>query len=167
MAETKIEYEGKDGSKVFIHFSYKAISKKVHCELIENVKGPWDTPEAHPHPLDDYFGPKAIAERILNFARGLVNKFRTMETEDKEKLRTFIRKLIKAIDKGFRDAMIALGPISQDIGMMIHETYDRVMKGMALLNGELSSAQEAYQTKLTYEEEISYTSFSLEVSVMA
>jgi len=167
MAETKIEYEDKDGSKVFIHFSYQAISRKVHYALVQNVKVAWDTPEAQPHPLDDYFGPKATAERILSFARGLVNKFRTIEGDDKEKLGAFIRKLIKAIDKGFHDAMIALGPISQDIGWMIHETYDRLMKGMALLNGELSSTQEVYQTDLSYEEKISYTTVSLEISVTA
>jgi len=96
-----------------------------------------------------------------------VNKFRTIEGDDKEKLGAFIRKLIKAIDKGFRNAMIALGPISQDIGWMIHETYDRLMKGMALLNGVLSSSQNVYQTNLSYEEKISYTTVSLEISVTA
>lgn len=61
---------------------------------------------------------------------------------------------------------MALGPIPQDIGMMIHETYDLVMKGMALLNVEPSGAKVASQIKLTYEEEISYTSASMEISIM-
>jgi hypothetical protein len=166
MADTKIAYEGEDGSKFFIHFSYKAISRKVRYEVVQDVKWIWDSPEAHPHPLDDYFGPKATANRILSFARGLVSKFRAMEGEDKEKLAAFMRKLIKAIDKGFREAGMALGPIPQDIGMMIHETYDLVMKGMALLNVEPSGAKVASQTRLTYEEEISYTSASMEISIM-
>ncbi len=167
IADTKIEYEAKDGSKVFMHFSYKTITRKVHYEVVQNFSWGGDAPENNPHPLDDYFGPKATAERILGFAKGLMNKFRAMEGDDKERLGAFIRKLVNGIDKGFRQAMIALGPISQDIGSMVHETYDRVMKGMALMNAELSDQQKPSHTRLTYEEEVSYTTASLELSIMA
>lgn len=166
-ADTKIEYENEEGSKVFIQFSYRAISRKVHYEVVQNITRAGSTPDAHPHPLHDYFGSGATADRILDFAQGLVHKFRALEGEDSEKLRAFIQKLIKAIDKGFGEAYKVLGAVSPQIGGMIHETYERVMKGMALQEGELSGSQVASQTTLTYEEEISYTSASLQISVMA
>lgn len=169
MSDTKIEYEGKDGSKVFIHFSYVAISKKVHYEILQNGSGIEGTPEAYPHPSGDYFGPKATADRILDFARGLVNKFRAMEGEDLEKLGNLIRELIKGIDKGFRLAEAALRVMSPRVGSMIQETRDRVMEGMARLEEEFlkDKGKGASSTHLVFEEEISYRAASLEISVIA
>ena len=74
---------------------------------------------------------------------------------------------LKAIDKAFGKARQLRGAIPPHIGGMIRETYDLVMKGMALLKGELTGDQDTFQSKLVYEEEISYTSASLEISVMA
>lgn len=167
MVDTKIEYEGKDGSNVFIHFSYVSISRKVHYEVAQTVRGLGDTHKAHPHPVGDYLGPKTTAERILRCAKGLANKFMAMEGDDKEKLGHFIQKLIKAIDKAFGKARQLTGAIPPHIGGMIRETYDLVMKGMALLKGELTGDQDTFQSRLVYEEEISYTSAFLEISVMA
>jgi hypothetical protein len=166
-ADTKIEYEGKDGSNVFIHFSYVSISRKVHYVVVQTVGRLGDIPEAHPHPVRDYFGPQATAERILRCAKGLVNKFRAMEGDDKEKLGAFIQKLINAIDKAFGRTRHLIGTIPHHIGGMIHETHDLVLQGMTSLRGELLNAQGEIQTKLTYDEEIAYTSASLEISVMA
>lgn len=166
-ADTRIEYENEEGSKVFIQFSYRAISRKVHYEVVQNITGAGSPPDANPHPLNDYFGPGATADRILGFAQGLVNKFRALEGYDREKLEAFIQELIKGINKGFGEVYKVLGPVSGQIGGMINETYDRVMKGMALLEEEPSGSQVASQRTLTYEEEVSYTYASLQISVTA
>ena len=167
MADVTIEYEAKDGSKMFIHYSYKAISKNVHYEVLQNVHGKQDVPESHPHPANDHFGSEATAKRILNFAKGLVNKFRAMEGNNENKLAAYMQKLIRGVDKGFGGARKALGAISRNADRMINKTYDRVMKGMDRLGKEASGLQETPQAILSYDGQIMYTSSSIEISVMA
>ncbi len=166
-SDTKIAYEGQDGSKMFIDFSYTSISKKVHYEVLESVKGVADKPEFHKHPMGNYFGPKATANRILQFATGLVNKFMAMEGDDKEKLAKYIQKLLKAIEKGFQGLHKAGGLIPHQIAGMVGETHDRVMNGMASLRDELTGGGGTTQNRLVYDEEITYTSTSIEISIMA
>lgn len=167
MADITIEYEAKDGSKMFINYSYMAISKNVHYEVLQNVNGKQDAPKSHPHPANDHFGSEATAKRILTFAKGLVNKFRAMEGDDENKLAAYLQKLIKGVDKGFGGARKSLGAISQSVDLGINETYDRVMKGMDRLGKSVSSLQQAPQAKLSYDEQIMYTSASIEISIMA
>ena len=116
--------------------------------------------------MHELFGPKATANRILDFAQGLINKYMAMEGKDQEKLARYIEKLIKAIDKGFGMVNKGRGQLPHDIGGMIGETYDRVMNGMDAIRGELEGRQEATRT-ITYEEEITYTEASMEISIMA
>ena len=78
-----------------------------------------------------------------------------------------IEKLIKAIEKGFGDLHKVSDGIPNHITGMVRETYDKVMDGMVALKNALVGAQEASVTKLTYEEEITYSSASLEISVVA
>ncbi len=167
MVDATIEYEAKDGSKMFIHYSYKAISKNVHYEVLQNVNGTQDVSESKPQPENDYSGSEATAKRILNFAKGLVNKFRAMEGGNENKLAGYIQKLIKGVDKGFGDARKALGAIPQSVDWMINKTFDRVMKGMDKLGKDVSSSQQTPQAKLTYDEQTMYISSSIEISVMA
>jgi len=166
-ANTKIAYEGRDGSKVFIDFSYQAVTRKVHYEVSQSVKGLEDTPERQSHALGFYFGPNATGNRILNFAKGLVHKFMAMEGDDKEKLAAYIEKLMKAIEKGFGGLHRVSGAIPNHVIDTIRETYDQVMDGMVALKNALVGTQEASYAKLTYEEEITYTSASLEISAVA
>ena len=169
MADTKMAFEGQNGSKVFVDFSYQTVTRRVRYEVIESIEGHEgiDRPERQGHPLGSYFGPHATADRILGFARGLVHKFIAMEGHDKEKLAAYINKLLQAIEEGFSGMHKVTKGIPYHITGMVRETYDHVMNGMDTLQNALLGTKEAGVTKLTYEENITYTSASIAISVVA
>ncbi len=165
--DTQIAFKGKDGVQMFINYSYQSISKKVQYEVAQNYKKTEDDIEVHKHPFDDYFGPKATANRILDFAKGLINKFQALEGKDNEKMEKLINDLIRGIENGFKEARKILGALPQDIAGMINETHDRIMKGINEIKQGLSGEREVQNSKITYKEEITYTKESLEISIIA
>jgi hypothetical protein len=169
MADTKIAYEGQDGSKVFIDFSYKTITRKIRYEVTQSIEGVGaeHNPERLGHPMGTYFGPNATANRILDFARGLVHKFMAMEGDDREKLAAYINKLLKAMEEGFGGLHKVTRGIPHPVTGMVRETYDRVMNGMVALQNALMGGKEVGVAKLIYEEEVTYTSTSMEIYVVA
>jgi hypothetical protein len=169
MADTKIAYENQDGSKVFIDFSYQTMTRTVRYEVTQSMEGieAEHNSERFRHPLGSYFGPNATANRILDVAQGLVHKFIAMEGHDREKLAVYINKLLKAMEKGFGGLHKATIGIPNDVTGMVRETYDKVMNGMATLQNALMGEKEAGASILTYEEEVTYTSASIEISVLA
>jgi|GEM_PF-3208621 len=167
LADIKIDYEGKDGSKFSINLSYKAMYGMVRYEVSQASSNVTATPEANPHPLDDYFGPKATSERIVDFAKTLLDTLRAQEGEDMEKLKAFFDKLISAIDEGFREARKILGLLPEGISDMIDETYDRVMNGVDQLKDRLFDSGGVATRSASYYEEVSYEATSMEISIEA
>jgi S1-C subfamily serine protease len=56
---------------------------------------------------------------------------------------------------------------ARNLSGMVRETYDRVMDGMGVLQNALMGGKESGAVTLTYEEEVTYTSASMEISVLA
>jgi hypothetical protein len=166
--DTKIAYENQDGSKVFIDFSYQTMTKTVRYEVTQSMEAvrTQDDSEGYGRPLGFYFGPNATANRILDVAQGLVHKFMAME-DDQKKLAVFINNLLRAMEKGFGGLHKATRGIPSGITGMVRETYDRVMDGMGALQNALMGGKESGAVTLTYEEEVTYTSASMEISVLA
>jgi len=167
LADIKIDYEGKDGSKFSIHLSYKAMYRMVRYEVTQASQQAESLPEGNPHPLDDYFGPKATSDRIGDFAKTLLDMFRAQEDEDMEKLTAFFDKLIDAIDEGFREAKRILGILPGNIADMIDETYSRIMNGMEQLRERLFDSGGVATRSASYYEEVSYEATSMEISIEA
>lgn len=166
MAQGSLAYKGEDGSKVFIDFSYQTMTRKVHYEVTQAVSMMDEDQDDYDHPVHDSFGPRATAGRIVQFAKGLVKKFRAMEGNDPEKLEAFIRKLVDAIRRGFfgLDEILANSP--QSVSNIVRDTFDRAMDGMAALEREIPGAQQPTQ-RIMYDQEITYTQASVEISIMA
>jgi len=166
-SDTTIEYQGEDGSRLFISYSYTAISRKVHYEMIQNAEDKTIKPEKHPHPLNDLFGAEATSGRILEFAQRLINKFRAMEGSEEYKVEKLIKKMEKGIEKGFKRALKDLREPSSKTRKMVEETFKRVMKGMNALRQGGGLPQINNEKRVTYDEEISYTTASLEIHLIA
>ncbi|MCD6570491.1 MAG: DUF5610 domain-containing protein [Deltaproteobacteria bacterium] len=166
-ANMQVDYEGKDGSELSIHLSYKAMYRMVHYEISQTSANIESAPEANPHSLDDYFGPKETAERIVDFARELVNRFRAQEDKDMEKLRALFDKLIDAINEGFKETKRILGPLPNNIADMIDETYSRVMNGMERLEERLFDSNGVEKTTVSYHEEVTYKAASMKITIEA
>jgi len=166
LADIKIDYEGKDGSKFFINLSYKAMYKMVHYEVSQASSNVTATPETNPHPLDDYFSPKATSGRIIDFAKTLLGMSSAQDGKDIEKLKAFFDKLIGAIDEGFRQAKKMLGSLPGGISDMIDETHGRIIKGMDQFKDRLFDSGDSTKTT-SYYEQASYEACSMEISIEA
>ncbi|MEA3224291.1 MAG: DUF5610 domain-containing protein [Thermodesulfobacteriota bacterium] len=167
LANINIDYEGEDGSKFSINLSYKTMYRVVRYEVSQASQQAESLPEDNPHPLDDYFGPKATSERIVDFAKTLLDMFGAQENEDMEKLTAFFDKLINAIDEGFREAKRILGILPNNIADMIDETYSRVMKGVDQLRDRLFDSGGVATRFAGYYEEVSYEAAPMEISIEA
>ena len=62
---------------------------------------------------DDYYSPEKTAQRIVDFAAGFLNSFKTNHSEDKadKQINDFYNLALEAIDKGFSDAQDILGAL--------------------------------------------------------
>lgn len=164
-ANGSLAYAGQDGTRVFVDFSIQAVTKKVRYEMVQTVDGYAKGFEDNAHPFHESLGPRATAGRIVEFARGLLSKFRAMEGSDPEKMGAFFRKLIDAIQRGFFGLDDLLNMDSETVGDMVKETLQRVMDGMAVLGEEMGGTHKPAH-RIVYEEEISYTQANVEISVV-
>ncbi|MBW1763344.1 MAG: DUF5610 domain-containing protein [Deltaproteobacteria bacterium] len=135
--------------------------------MIQNAEDKTIKPEKHPHPLNDLFGAEATSGRILEFAQRLINKFRAMEGSEEYKVEKLIKKMEKGIEKGFKRALKDLREPSSKTRKMVEETFKRVMKGMNALRQGGGLPQINNEKRVTYDEEISYTTASLEIHLIA
>ena len=163
-AKGTMAYSGEDGSTIFVDFSIQSVTKKVRFEMVQAADAAVYETDDDGGPSHAYLGPTATAGRIVEHAKGLLNKFRAMEGNDPERLGAFLRKLIDAIRRGFYGLDDILGTRSDRVGDLVKETFQRVMDGMSALGNEVDGKQQV--RRLVYEKEISYTTARVDVSVV-
>ncbi len=103
-------------------------------ELRQKLGLPEDIEDYSMEDLQDYFSPEKTAQRILGFTTSFLGAFQLnhAEEDESEQITGFGALIRDAIEKGFDEAITALGGTEQlgEIGKTIQETYDKVMQGL-------------------------------------
>lgn len=103
-------------------------------ELREKLGLPEDIEEYSMERLNDYFGPRQTAQRIIDFTTGFLGAYKLNHEGEQaaEQIRDFTSLISEGIQKGFEEAIGILGDLDElgEIGENIKKTYDLVMEGL-------------------------------------